>query len=182
MAIVARHGAQPLNLVITMPGFRAACPEIIEAAYSAIHERQARVTAHDDVFHLIVEQNGHEPASLVDALQTTVVTAVQPALCKAILGFDEHRQHVHRQVELFGRRFSARHVQIKIACLVSRKLILELDLQGSQISGTQICIAHICSNRIRRPFASRGKPFIPKIRALIIGFRSPSRMAKGPIQ
>lgn len=60
VAIVSGNGAQPLDLFQPAPRLRPQRAEVPAAGHRLVHEGQAGIAAHDDVFGLVVQHGRHE--------------------------------------------------------------------------------------------------------------------------
>ena len=118
MAVVARHGAQELNLF--------AAPRLFPADASGIrlrngveHNIQARIAAGNHIFRPHAENIGEQSPHGRQTGGQAVIAAVEAVLQQAAFLLPGLGQESAREVELVGGRLPAGHIQLQAGGLIT---------------------------------------------------------------
>ncbi len=125
MPIVSRNRTEPFHLSKRVPGSAPVRSEQAAAYQGVVHKGEARRPSDDDVFGGVVKKHRHEALRLGQAVQHSVVAAVQAAICGARCRIGYRREHGHAEIKLIGSGFSARHVQREPARLHGVEITFE---------------------------------------------------------
>ena len=118
VAVVAGHRADEADLLLLRPRPRGVdATEEQEVDDRAVHHREARVAARDDLRRLDPEQLGEDLAQLGQALEAAVVAHVD---ARPVRRRRRQPQQLVRQVELGRRRLAPRQVEPQPAGLEGR--------------------------------------------------------------
>ena len=128
-------------------------PKRRKSTMVAVHHRQARVAAGDDLARLDPEQLGEELAQLGEALESAVVAHVDPG---AVLRRGRQAQEVVGEVELRGGRLAPRQVEPETAGLQGRVGFTLLGEEAGQVVVGQgreggARVRHLSILPLRRP-------------------------------
>ena len=133
MAVIARRGAEPLDLVELCPGRVAHHAAVgIGLGDRVVHQRQRGVAAAEDILRLHAQQLGKQLSAGGEPLEVAVVAHVNAVALIVAVG-RKQIHHLARHVELGLAGLAAGHVQRKALCfervifrLNCRKLFSEL--------------------------------------------------------
>ncbi len=98
MAVIPRHRAEEFDLALVAPRLVAAIAIVHAARHLVIHDIQAGIAVNEYTLRLAAEHPRHQPPRLRDALEHTVIAAVNAALAGDIILGRQHVQQTHGQV------------------------------------------------------------------------------------
>ena len=131
MPVVARHRAQKGDRPFFAPWSVAARNALQKREDDAVvHEREARVIAHEDLVDRRSERIGKQGSCLGEPLRPPAVVACILAAFGKVVAVAGQGQHAGAEVELFGGGLAARHVELEATpakrLVIAERLIAQL--------------------------------------------------------
>ena len=137
MAVIAGHRAEELALLHLRPrAGRLREAEHIADVDEVIHQLQAGVAAHEDLFGLDAEDIREQNAGFVQTLQITVVAGIGAGV-GGVIG---HLQQTHSQIHLVRAGLAAGHVQLQLHILKLLVLLFQLFLLSYELVAVHLKI------------------------------------------
>ena len=130
VAVIAGHRAEELALFHLRPGAgRLREAEHIANVDEVVHQLQAGIAAHEHFLGLDTEHIRKQDASLVQALQITIVAGIGACVGGVIV----HLQQTHCQIHLVRAGLATGHVQLQVHGQKLFVLLIQLCLFGSEL-------------------------------------------------
>ena len=116
MPVIAGNRAEELYVLLLTPGGIPQNAVCISGSHRVEHHVQTGIAADDDFLVGNAQNVGEHTFSFRDAVDQTVVAAVEAVFSLEQILRSQHIHHRHGQIQLFRCRLASGHIELEVLC------------------------------------------------------------------